>query len=1190
MTATTHITPWEPIKPTTSSETTPPYVLSKTPLGDGSYSVVYECKNTTTNRHYAAKKYKKRLMYGNEAQLRNEFIILKQISLSNNHLLSLLDHFETRDNYYLVTDLARGGDLWHRVTDNEGSSTDVRKVTRQLVGAVEFLHAHGIVHRDIKAENVFFQSRDGDDILLGDFGLAKVLKPSEKLHEVCGTLSYMAPEMFDREVGYEFGVDVWAIGVTVYFMLGKYLPFDCDDDDETKDAIKGCKYLFEPADYWEEVGISADAKNFVISCLSVDSDKRPKCDQLLHHPFLKPTNKKLKKSLFKRSFTNISALQKDQIANIMTRTPSMTSLIPPPLSHSSSINDVLLRGRFDSVHNEHALLNGAMCPSPECVTVFTSPVSSNHVSRESSTMNIFDEIAKPSENSLAVNSVQRKTAKFAYKPREETDFKEIYPDLDDLKPLPIFITGDTTNTIDDNEDDDDIMEIRSSTNTQPNHVNFVELKKPNFKKTAMSSLSTTPHLRFNKQLLEYGFQNPSKFITSKSTTHDTYIRPFDLPNSTSSNSDQIERLIEKKKNLVEYDMDEQDYLFLQDRNNSTENVIKITPEVFEIMMTSLENQWDDLEHRMTSVASNSGNSWNNDIDNWKMLTMGHNNAKYGNDDGIVPGSIYDQKCAVCNDSDCDNANAIVFCDGCDIAVHQECYGVAFIPEGQWLCRKCMINNKNRTTQCVFCPSTTGAFKQLDNSLWSHVICALWINELYFASPIYMEPIEGMDNIPKNRWKLTCYICKLRVGACIQCCNRSCFQAYHVTCGKRAGLYMKMTQGLKGALANKLTLKTFCEKHSPVGSISETSVLKGIDRTRAYYRDTKLLNEKNAKLRKDRKTANKLNIFKWKTESNTPIAPKMFSDELVSILYKLKVENQISLPEESTNQVLDLNVLPNRSKFEINQDMKKIADEMCRYWCLKRESKRGAPLIRKNNNLISTSSILYDSTGASNTYGSSDCTKKLEFAELLVKDIENLTNIGHELLKRQELSKTVDEMSFDTVDFVYFPLKKAIDDVLIRLNNKYDPQDPIVNKPKSILSGLLNEVYMKNMTYGYKSVPELETDLADLQQKIFHEYKPSSNIYKKYKNWYQDFQNHELPQLKYHFATDQQRENNVGFKMNSLMTIDSLHQINLDGLNTTVEPYDYHAVLKENDLSEIEDDDVDEMEMKKEIFEKFLHGN
>lgn len=708
---------------------------------------------------------------------------------------------------------------------------------------------------------------------------------------------------------------------------------------------------------------------------------------------------------------------------------------------------------------------------------------------------------------------------YVQKPREEKDLSELYPDLGESLQLPVFFIGLLKN----NEVKETSLLVGGNSTVASSGRPILNLKAPVFKK--IQPTIPNPNIKFNKQLLDYGFREPSK--NSDRCGRDTYIRQFEIPTSIVKQSDQIDhestikQYLNKRQLLVEYDMDEQDTLYLQDRNKQTKNVIKITPEVFETMISTLEDEWSKLEHRMNMLTNNDGQNGGlgpND----RLLTMGHNNLKYGNDDGIEPGSIYDQRCAVCNDSDCDNSNAIVFCDGCDIAVHQECYGVAFIPEGQWLCRKCMIN-KSKVTECVFCPSTTGAFKQLDNSLWGHVICGLWINELYFANPVYMEPIEGMESIPKSRWKLTCYICRQRVGACIQCTNRSCFQAYHVTCAKRAGLHMEMTQGVKGALTNKLTLRSYCDKHTPPSELDRLpSILEGIEKTRLYYTDTKLLNQQNAKLSSDQKVANKLNIFKWKTESNTPIAPKIFSDKLVELMYSLKVENQVNLPEESMNQVLELSVLPNRTKEEIRLDLTSIANEICRYWCLKRELKNGAPLVRKNNDFgtlgtgsgsgsTMSGSLLYDFNNLElNGPNESQINEKIKFANVLVQDLSRLILMNELNTQRQVVAKEIDDMAFIIADMYYFPLSQVIKLSIEKLNSKYDPGHVILNYvPKTTTKDInccksLKAMMRHNERNGYENIQQFKSDVDVLAATIWKENKPSSNVCKKMKVWKREF--------------------------------------------------------------------------------------
>lgn len=714
------------------------------------------------------------------------------------------------------------------------------------------------------------------------------------------------------------------------------------------------------------------------------------------------------------------------------------------------------------------------------------------------------------------------------KPREERNFKEIYPDLDETNQLRVFVLD---NDIDANEEN---SEVRSQPTAK------LDLKSPSYR-IIQKSGDEEKHIKFSKMVADYGFQDTNP--TSNKQPPLTYIRPFSL-----GEHEKIEDAIIKKQKQVEYDMDEQDQLYLQYRNNQTKNIIKLTPEVFEILITILENEWDNLEKQMSTISSA-------EDDSNRLLTLdeGLDNNKYGNDDGIVVGSVVEQKCAVCNDSDCDNSNAIVFCDGCDIAVHQECYGIAFIPEGQWLCRKCMIN-KNREIGCVFCPSKTGAFKQLDNSLWSHVICALWINELYFANPIYMEPIEGIDLIPKSRWKLTCYICKQKVGACIQCCNRSCFQAYHVTCAKRAGLYMNLTKGIQGAISNKATLRSFCDKHSPL-DWDQNECIQGINKTRLFFRDINILNDQNAKLTRNQKKANKLNSFKWKTENNTPIAPKLFSEKLYATLISLKVESQPSVNQLATAAMLkDLGYKPNRSREQTMEEIREMSNEICRYWCLKRESKKGATLIRKNNNMISTSSIVY---------GNSDyeeITKKIDVANILIKDLDRVIELTSSNLLRQQVLKETSDLDEVMVDTVYFPLKRLLETHVSKLDSA-DSHHLMTNyKSKTGAHMTWSQIKHNIDTYEYTTVGQFDNDVTEFYRTVLAENKSTNNIIRVVKRTYKDHRT-ALPLLA-------RIEQTIHSDFSE--GVIKVPFVEVHGSSLRFSDYDPKEVIDLNDLTEVED--------------------
>jgi NuA3 HAT complex component NTO1 len=465
---------------------------------------------------------------------------------------------------------------------------------------------------------------------------------------------------------------------------------------------------------------------------------------------------------------------------------------------------------------------------------------------------------------------------------------------------------------------------------------------------------------------------------------------------------------------VEYDMDEQDVKWLEEFNKgrTKDGVQSIKPAIFEITMTKIEKEWHALEKRIPKPNPKA------------PQTQRPRSSSAAAVNGEPAGEEPDSKCAICDDGDCENANAIVFCDGCDLAVHQECYGVPYIPEGQWLCRKCQLVGNSRPS-CIFCPNEGGAFKQTNNSKWAHLFCAIWIPEVTIGNPSLMEPITDVEKVPHSRWKLVCYICRQEMGASVQCSDGRCYEPFHLTCARQAGLFLQMkTGGGQNTLMETSQLKAYCHKHTPTEWKRQHHTDKAYEEASRYFKEhfkgqiwadsrasalaihdthgTSTAERGHLKVTLTNKKGQKQKTI-WRLPSGAPVIPEVILKSIEESLVRFTVQKK-----------------------------KEYVSEICKYWTLKREARRGAALLKRLQLQMDTFSSFevtrrdYKAQGAA---GRARLDRRIDFAEKLARDMERIVEICEFIREREAKKLEEARLMKDVVDTVYFPIPHLLEPII-----------------------------------------------------------------------------------------------------------------------------------------------------------------
>ncbi|EER10419.1 hypothetical protein Pmar_PMAR002589 [Perkinsus marinus ATCC 50983] len=266
-------------------------------IGKGASGRVYKVDNKIEGGTFALKVVEKNDKMNDEESMGIEIDCLKRMKHAN--LVNLHELFETNQCIWLVMEYMHGGQIADLFAESDHFSEQLAaRAIKQVLSGVHYIHSMGVVHRDLKLENLLLSEKSQQaQVKIADFGLSYVLgkkfeardsmklKSCTEIHEpFCGTPLCMAPEVARKRAQYGPQADMWSVGCVLYELLSGLEPFDADTEEELYAAIQDARPSFTDPE-WKEA--TKSAKDLTKKLLTAEPTRRLSAREALEHEWLR---------------------------------------------------------------------------------------------------------------------------------------------------------------------------------------------------------------------------------------------------------------------------------------------------------------------------------------------------------------------------------------------------------------------------------------------------------------------------------------------------------------------------------------------------------------------------------------------------------------------------------------------------------------------------------------------------------------------------------------------------------------------------------------------------------------------------------------------------------------------------------------------------------------------------------------